>query len=609
MGRLPLAMSRRMGLLPTPDGFETDRTWRGVGVMARLQPGVTFEDVDARVPAWTTAFMAEDATLPADHTLRLRRPFEHRPPKEVAGLLALSGVVLLIACANLAGLLLARGMARAKEIAVRLTVGASRARIVRQLMLENAGLALAGGAAALALTVTFARALTRLDPPAQWRGLAAAQIDWRVFLFVLGLALATALLFGLGPALRASRPDVARSFGGGDAVVTGGNRRLFGMRNVLLMGQFAVSALFVLVSGVFVAGYLKASTAETGIGRPDAAAVRLDLWITRPAQDEVRGFMERFTRRASETGELHSVAFVSDLPAGGAMIGGVRSEGPGEGIGRTSGTVFAGPGALDALGIPLLQGREFNEHDRADTQRVALVSETAARLWWPGQSPIGKGVYLHGFGGWHEVVGVAGNTRVRLTRGVEELVYLHIGQHRAGLLIVGSSREGSGAAIAAIRRIAHEVDPDTPVGESKSVAQWLEGYVYGQWVYAAGFGSLAALAMLLACLGLYGALTFSVAQQTREFGVRMALGADGPAIRRMMLWQGLRVAGLGAAAGLYAAVLAIETIAKITQAVPGRGPLAFTLGPGVLIAVALVACYLPARRASRLDPVETLRAL
>jgi hypothetical protein len=285
---------------------------------------------------------------------------------------------------------------------------------------------------------------------------------------VLGLALVTALLFGLGPALRASRPDVARSFGGGDAVVTGGNRRLFGMRNVLLMGQFAVSALFVLVSGVFVAGYLKASTGETGIGRPDAAAVWLDLWITRPDGDEIRGFMERCTRRASETG---------------------------------------------------------------------------------------------------------------------------------------------GAAIAASRRLAHEVDPDTPVGESKSVAQWLEGYVYGQWVYAAGFGSLAALAMLLACLGLYGALTFAVAQQTREFGVRMALGADGPAIRRMMLWQGLRVAGLGAAAGLYAAVLGIETIAKITQAVPGRGPLAFTVGPAVLIAVALLACYLPARRASRLDPVETLRAL
>jgi hypothetical protein len=366
----------------------------------------------------------------------------------------------------------------------------------------------------------------------------------------------------------------------------------------------------VLVSGVFVAGYLSVSSADTGISRMDAGAVSLELWVTRPDTDDVRAFMETFRRRAADGGALHNVAFVNQLPAGGVMFGSVRSEGPREGRGQVAGAVVAGPGLLDALGIPLLQGRDFNEHDRPDTPRVALVSESAARQWWPGQSSLGRGVYLHGFGGWHEVVGVAANTRASMREGREELVYLHLGQRRHGnLLVVGSSRAGGAAAVESIRRLVYEIDPNIAVGEGKTVRQWLDGFIYGQWVYATGFGSLAGLALFLASLGLYGAMAYRVSQQTREFGVRMALGADGPVICRMILWHGFRLVLAGAVVGLYAAVLAIETISKITTAVPDRGPLAFALGPAVLILIALVACYLPARRASRLAPLETLRAL
>jgi predicted permease len=606
---VPLSMAPHGGVLPTPPGFRTDRAWRHFSMRARLRPGVTLEQVEAQAPALSAAFAAADPTLPPEHSLRVTQPQVRQIPWEFALQLVLSGFVLLIACANLAGLLLVRGTARANELAVRLAIGASRVRLVRQLLIESLLLALGGGLAGFIVTVVLAASLESLHVP-RLPGVSEFQVDWRVLVFALAAAAMTSVLFGLVPALRVTRTDVSRQLGGGDVVLPGGHRRLLSVRSLLIVGQFAVSMLFVLVSGVLVAGFLTASSAETGLGRMDAAAVQLESWVERPTADEFRSFTDTLRRRADDRADLYGVAFASALPAGGATWGNLRTEGPGDGITRAGGSVVVSPGLLDALGIPLLHGRDFNEHDRRDTPRVALVSQTAAREWWPGEDALGKRVYFHGLGGWHEVVGVAADTRASLLRDRQELVYLAMAQH-SGMrwLVIGSSRNGGAAAVEGLRRLIHEVVPDLPVSEGRTVRQWLDSFLYRQWITATGAATLGGLALFLASLGLYGSMAYAVSCRQRELGLRMVLGADARAIRRLMLWQGFRLVIVGAAVGLYAALLTIEAIAKITTAVPGTGVTAYLLGPAVMIAVALLAAYLPARRAARVDPMVTLRAL
>lgn len=609
---LPYSLLPEVAAFPAPRGFMTDRTWRHVHVTARLRPGVTLEQAQARAPALTLTFADADPMLPAEQTILVSQPFVWETPTDMAWLLALSSVVLLIACANLAGLLLARGVARSKEVAVRMAIGASRSRLLRQLMVENLALALAAGAAAFVMTLAFAAALPWFEPPAgtMWQRILTLQIDWRVLAFTLSLAILTALVFGLGPAISSTRTDVGRNIGGGDVVIPGGHRRLLSARGVLLVGQFAVSMLFVLVSGVFVAGFLKVSSVEPGIGRPDAGAVNVVLRVQRPTHESVREFADQIRRRAAESSGLYAVALTSTLPAGGAAGGLVHVEGPRDGAAQWSATVIASPGLFDALGIPLLHGRDFTDQDRHDTPQVAIVSDAAARRWWPGQNPLGKRVYYRSLGGEYEVVGVAANTRGSVNRNRQEIVYLPLAQQQPwGFTVVASSREGPGAAVERIRRLIAEIDPDTPIGWTRSVRQWLDGFLYRQWISAAGFGTLAGLALFLASLGLYGSMAYAVSQQARELGMRMVLGADGAAIRRMVLWQGFRLAIIGAAVGGYAAALAIDTIVAFTAAVPGWTWSAYLLGPAVMVGVALLASYLPARRAARVDPMVTLRAL
>lgn len=609
---LPYSLVPDLAAFPVPPGFMTDRTWRHVFVTARLRAGVTLEQVQARAPALTAAFTEADPTQRAEQTILVSQPFVWERPTDTAWLLALSSVVLLIACANLAGLLLARGVARSKEVAVRMAIGASRWRLLRELMIENVALALAAGAVAVVLTLAFAAALPWLEPPAgtTWQGILTLQIDWRVLAFTLVLAILTALVFGLGPAISSTRTDVSRNLGGGDVVISGGHRRLLSARGVLLVGQFGVSMLFVLVSGVFVAGFLKVSSVEPGIGRLDAGAVNVTLRVQRPTHEAVREFADQVRRRASESSGLYSVALTSTLPAGGAGGGLVHVEGPRDGAAQWSGTVIASPGLFDALGIPLFQGRDFNDQDRADTPKVAIVSDAAARRWWPGQNALGKRVNYRSMGGEYEVVGVAANTRGSVSGNRQEVVYLPLAQQQPwGFTVIASSREGPGAAVERIRRLISEIDPDTPIGWTRSVRQWLDAFLYRQWISAAGFGTLAGLALFLASLGLYGSMAYAVSQQTRELGVRMVLGADAGAIRRIVVWQGFRLAVIGAAVGGYAAVLAIDTIVAFTAAVPGWTWYAYLLGPAVMISVALLASYLPARRAALVDPMVTLRAL
>ena len=619
----PITMVRQLTEMPEGFGsfasaatlsrFYSDRTLRRMSVTARLRDGVKTENAASRAGSLGAALADADPGRRPEFNLRIVPAFHWTPDwsyGQAARLMAVSGLVLFIACANLVGMLLARGASRTQEIAVRRALGADRWRIVRQLMLENLVLAAAAGLGGLAGALTLSRALARLDVPAdsRWTALTTPQVDWRLLTLAGCLVLLAALGFGLWPALRTSRAT-AKTLTGADGIVAGYRRRVTSFGNLLLISQFGVSTLLVLLAGAFVADFVRLSATDTGLSRTSAGTVELMLDLSRPTDAVRRQLMDDLRRRALSSPDIDGLAFASSLPIGRAMGVAVTPEG------RPPRVAAAGPsvgqGLFDALGIPLVQGRDFDERDTAEAPRVAIASKSAATKWFPGQSAVGRRFSVNGRKGSFEIVGVVGDTRADPLGGSAETFYVPLAQSGGwSLIAVATSSQGSAAAIQAVRRVISEVDQNLAIGSSKSVAQRLEDSRFTHWLYACGFGALAGLALLLAAVGIHGTMAYLVSRQTREFGLRLALGAAPRDLRRMILWRGLRIVAIGMTAGLYAAVLAVETIQKLMlDTATSIGVSGFAVGPAALALAALTACYLPARRAAKIDAAVALRAL
>ncbi|MCL4822390.1 MAG: ABC transporter permease [Vicinamibacteria bacterium] len=626
---VPLAMKALV--TPTWDGLD-DRRTRFVNVFARLKPGLAAERAQAGLDVLSAAIVAEDVKLYPDAPERFRtrflaKRFQLRPGAQgLSGLRAQFGtpllvlmgmvaLVLLIACANVANLLLARGAARGREVAIRLALGAGRRHLARQLLVESALLAAAGGALGLVLAGWTGEALLAALPGEQAARALVATPDARVVGFALGLSLLTGLLFGLMPAWQATRPDLAATLKQETgAVVGGGSVRL---RKVLVAAQVALSLTLVAGAALFVRSLTNVIAQDPGYRTEGVIAFNVDP--TLGGHQGLRAIQFFRTLREAllaEPGVSAVSASSSGLLTGNEWFSTVRVDGyvPKEGENMNPRLDAIGPAFFATLGQPLLAGREFDDRDGWAAPRVAVVDESFARYFFGGESPIGR---RFGFGGGDptsiEIVGLVRDARAVDLRGEpSRTVYIPDAQlgfrePELGEMVVYVRAADPALAASRARDTVRRLDPNLPVYQLKTLEAQLGESVFTERMVAALAAAFGALATLLAGLGLYGVMSYVVARRTREIGVRIAVGASGGQVARLVLREVALLASLGVAVGLPATVaLAHAARSQLFGLSPGDPATLAAAGVG-LFAIALLAGAVPARRASAVDPIQALR--
>jgi putative ABC transport system permease protein len=607
--------------LYAPLPIDPNRQHGFLRVVARLRDGVTRAAANAELDAicaqLTRIYPRNESTaadvVPLVDALA--------GPSRLA-LLTLFGVVtllLLIACANVAGLLLARGAARQREIAVRAALGAGRARLVRQLLTENLLVALAGGAAGLLLADWLARllaatvgavfAVPRLD---------AVRTDGFVLAFAICASFATGILFGILPAWSVSAADLNQSLR--DANRTSSSGRAPRARRGLVVAETALALILLAGAGVLMRTLLTMRATSPGFDTRNVLAI--DLWLP-PARftrvEQRASFIDATLARVRALPGVRAAAVVADLPLNGSTdsqsfhIVGRPDPAPGRLFNSGFNITTAGYFAL--MRIPIRRGREFTDRDGASAPRVIVVNEVAATRFWPDRSPLGQQIELpiaRGRSVRLTVVGVAGNVRhIGLADPPRAEIYLAAPQAELTWpsLVLAVRTAGDPFAIAEpVKAALRDVDPNVPVVRVNSVDEIVARSIAAPRLYSALFAAFAGLAVALAAIGLYGLVSYSVAERSREIGVRMALGASRRQVMRMVLDDGLRLSAIGAALGVAGGLAATRVLVGLMNGVQPNDPLTFVAVTAVLIAAALLASYLPARRAARVDPMTALRS-
>jgi predicted permease len=524
--------------------------------------------------------------------------------------LAIVGLVLLIACANVANLLLARAAARRKEVAIRLALGASRMRVIRQFLTESLLLAAVGTSLGLLLPLYAKDLLLSLFPPLTPEAL-NFNPDLRVVAFTMLLSVGAALLFGLAPALQASRPDVVPELK--ETTMTGGmrGRRLSGM---LVIAQLALTTTLLIGGGLLVRTLQGLAAIDVGFATESVLALSLDLRSQGYAEPKGRQFYQQLTERVAALPGVEAASLASVMPLGwgspehAIFIAGQEQHAPDRPL-RADYNVVT-PDWFRTMGIPLVAGRDFTSQDKADAPGVVIVNEAMARRFWPELNPVGQRFEV---GEKQrrvvEIIGVARNSKHRTPdEEARPVMYLPLSQQYEGQMILNLRSAGEPLGqVAAVRRVAQQLDPNLPLFEIKTMAQRVKESFWPTRTMSKLVGIFGAIALLLACAGLYGVLSYMVARRTREIGLRLALGAQTGDVLRLIIRQGLRLALGGVALGLIAALGMTRVLAGFLHGVSATDPLTFALIPPLLIAVALLACYLPARRATKVDPLAAIR--
>lgn len=531
-------------------------------------------------------------------------------------LLAATGLLLLIACANVASLLLARATARRKEMAVRAALGASRFRIVRQLFVESLTLAGAGGA----LGVLFAYWLADLlvvVAPADIPRVENVRVDAVVLLFSTAATLLTSALFGLAPALSATKMNLTAALGDGGR--TAGERHGNRLRAALVVGEIAVTLVLLAGAGLALRSFVKLQQVDTGFDTENVLTFQLRLFGKKyPDAKSVRDFYQQLTERLEAQPGVTAAGAVLIRPLEGVIGWDVpfatADQSPDDAKrNRVPNFEVVTPHYFRSVGLPLLAGREFTERDDDDAPKVAIISEAMARgLFAPGLDPLGQRLRLFDPSDpdteWHTVVGVVGDARYREVRDARWDVYVPYRQFAFPVRYVTVRATSDPAALAAtVRREVAALDSQQAVTSVKTTGQ-----LFAENVARPRFNSLlltllASLAALLAGLGIYGVISYSVAQRTREIGVRIALGAQQGDVLRLVFRQGLKLILSGIVIGLVAAFLLSRLMESLLFGISATDPLTFVVVSLLLVVVALVACYVPARRAMRVDPMVALR--
>ena len=528
-------------------------------------------------------------------------------------LLATAGLVLLIVCANLANLLLVRATARARDFAVRAALGAARSRLIRELLTESLLLSSVGGGLGLLVALWLTGVLERFRLAGSSFELAGG-LDARVLWFAFGVSVLTGIIFGLAPAWRASRPQLVPELKGGGHVADSHGRR-WNLRDVLVVSQVGLSLLVLVSAGLCVRSLEKLQRVDPGFEPSRVLLMSFDLGLNNYSEARGRAFYDQLLERARTLPGVEAAGLVWNTPLSGGS--------PGMSINRVEGyekgpeeRLAAGfnsvsPGYFRTLNVPLLRGRDFDATDTPASPKTVIVDDTFAQRCWPGQDPLGRRIYLPGRGGVQpvEVVGVVGRIRSRrLADAPRQTMFFPVSQQPAGslTLAVRSGLDPS-SAVPLLDDLVKSLDPGVPVFHIRTLEQQMVGSLALQRMAATLLSAFGVLALLLAMIGIYGVLAYSVSRRTREVGIRVALGAQTTDVLTLVVWQGSRLVAAGMILGMVSALAVTRLLRSFLFEVTPLDPLTLVCVIVLLVVVSLVACWLPARRAARIDPMMALR--
>jgi putative ABC transport system permease protein len=587
-----------------------------LSVMARLKPGVTLPQAQADMDAISAGLRQEYPDLYGGKGVRLVALHEFVVGNTKLTLLLLFGavgLVLLIVCANVANLTMARAATRTKEFALRAALGAGRGRLIRQLLTESVLLAVAGGICGVGLATWGLNLLVALSPKAVPR-LAEIRLDWRVLMFALGASLLTGVVFGVLPALTSARVNLNETLkeGGRDAGAGASQRT----RGALVAAEVALALVVLVSAGLLVKSFWRLQQVNPGF---DATRLTTMLvWPTEAKYVDVaasRAFIRELNARLEKLPGTEGVAISNDLPIRGSDASATPlAEGrplfkPGEGIQVGRHTVNAA--YFQAWKIPLLRGRAFTERDDENAPLVVVINESAAKALWPGEDALGKRMKLARLGSaWAEVVGIVGDVKHDGLQ-LDSQPHLYTSNLQvpwATLRITVRSSLDAAAVAAAVRGEVQSLDPLQPVSDVKTMETVMAEANAGRQLSLVLFSLFAVIALLLACIGIYGVTAYSVSRRTRELGIRMALGAQSRDVSGLVIRQGMTPVLIGIVMGLAAAFFFTRWMSSLLFRVSANDPLTFAGIALLLVAIALLACYAPARRATKVDPMIALRS-
>jgi putative ABC transport system permease protein len=570
----------------------------GVG---RLKSGVSAQQAEASLKLLAQQLAKEYPDSNEGQTIMITAPGFILP--ELRGavvsfswvLMGAVGLVLLVTCTNLAGLMLARATDRRREIAIRLAMGANRLRLIRQLLTESILLSFAGGVVGVFLALWILDLLIALKPPIDFPLALDVSIDWRVLLFSLAVSIAAGAIFGLAPALQATRPDVSRALK--DTAAQGGAAK-GRLRSILVVAQIAISLIVLIAAGLVVRTLQQLQTMNPGFDSRNGLTMSFDLGLQ--GYDDARGqqFYRQLTERLQSVPGVESAAISSYIPlslnfnSNNIFVEGKPAE-RGENV-PTAMTASVGPNYFKTMRTTVLQGREFTEQDQEKSEQVAVVNETFVRRLMPElqntAEAVGKRFSFKGAGGpWVRIVGVA-----------EAGKYFNIAEVPRPFVWTAMSQDYNSSGILIVRT-------KLPLFDVKTLTDHMKLALFPAKVAATVLGVFGLVALMLAAIGVYGITSYAVAQRTHEIGVRLALGAQLSDVLRLVLGHGLKLTIIGAAIGLVGAFLVTRAITNVLYGVSATDPITFGLVSTVLVGVALVACYVPARRATKVEPLIALR--
>ena len=618
---VPISMAEELRRNP---GLLSERGSHWMNVIGRLKPGVSTAQASAEMTAIAARLNQAYPDNRANNT-RAKVMYEVDGRFEDLGgvfksagaiAMAIVGLILLIACANVANLMLARVAARRKEIGIRLALGANRARLIRQLLTESLLLSLLGGGLGLLLAFWVTDLMQGFVPILEYNIVNNFfAIDSRALIFTLVITLATGLIFGLAPAWQSSNPDVVPVLKGASEAAWQGKRGAFTLRNVLVVAQVSLSLVVLVCGGLFIKSFRKAQTMDPGFDNANGLILSLSPALIGYEAEQSRNFYRQAVERVSHVPGVDAVAFARMLPLGDSS----NSNGPvlkeGETLARGSAgrnimTTVVSPGYFNTMQIPFIEGRDFDDRDQPKTQRVIIINQRMAQLLWPGESAVGKRIFIGPDS--HDAIEVVGVVKTGKYRNLAEdpkpFFYYSMGQLRPttmAMIVRGSVDPRS--LVGPIRGQIQEIDRRVPIFAVKTMSEHM---TYALWApnMAASFSlAFGVVAILLSAVGLYSVMAYIVSQRTREVGIRMALGADRTHVMKMITEQGMRLAAIGVGIGLVLALALAKLVSSLLIGVSGYDVPTFVLVPALLAGVALVACYLPARRATKVDPLIALR--
>lgn len=616
---VPLAVADEiMPDLAADGGVRTKRGNSWVILGARLRPGVSREKAALAVNLVKTRL--DNAYRPNEKS---REPVTLQPAGGlIAGsatpaytllavLMVVVGLVLLVACANVANLLLARATGRQKEMAVRLAMGAARKRLVRQLLLESLLLSLCGTAAGFGMAAAAARAISRFQLPIPIPIVFDFNVDTRVAAFALGLSLLTTLLFGLAPALRASRTDLVGSLKDGPTQI--GRLGRSGLRNTLVIVQVALSLALLATAGLFLRSLGNASSIDIGFNPGNVLMLSVDPKLQNYSHDRTVQFLARARERVLALPGVRSMSFVGTVPLSlGATVDGfgidATKDHPKQSVNANVNAI--GTDYFQTMEIPLLRGRDFRL--QAGEEHSAILNETMAANLFPGQDPIGR--ELHHDRESYTVIGIARSSKLRtIGEKPDNAIYLSLNAmpEKAvsffGITILVKTTTDPHELATKVREQISALDPNMAVFGVESMQEHVDKSLLLPRIAALLLGLFGGVGLTLAAVGLFGVMSYSVRRRTHEIGIRMALGARPHAILSMVLRQGLLLTGIGLAVGLIIALVLGRLAASILYGTSGSDPLTFALVSAVLLGTAVIAILIPALRAARVEPTTALR--